>query len=126
MFIQSRVGEWNKWIPFSLATPPQEYELPLAEGIEKLLAMYWKDQFNIVSGCFNIQLLSIQPDEFPIIATLPEGFRPQYSCFSVAVTSEGEAIGLSIDTLGVIRLENAKVDLSGKYCKALFSFVSVN
>ena len=111
---------------FSTATPPQEYDLPLAEGIEKLLAMYWKDQFNIVSGCFNIQLLSIQPDEFPIIATLPEGFRPQHSCFSVAVTSEGEAIGLSIDTLGVIRLENAKVDLSGKYCKALFSFVSVN
>lgn len=76
MFIQSRVGEWNKWIPFSLATPPQEYDLPLAEGITALQpCTYYKNQFSEVTlgGC-----TSGSVSDGATIATLPEGFRPDH------------------------------------------------
>lgn len=76
MFIQSRVGEWNKWIPFSLATPPQEYELPLAADITNYAtSVYHKNQFNEVSVRVSVSATNAIQNG-ATIATLPEGFRP--------------------------------------------------
>lgn len=64
------------WIKLAPATPPQEFDLPLAEGWTGL-AKYYKTQENI---CFiELDILknaTIQNGE--VLATLPEGFRPSY------------------------------------------------
>lgn len=75
MFIQSRVGEWNKWIPFSLATPPQEYDLPMANEIPTGTCFYSKTQDGVVTirGYLNNIMI---PGNVVVIATLPSGFRP--------------------------------------------------
>lgn len=73
---------WSKWARIATATPPQEYDLPLADGISTYgKSTYWKTQDGI---CFiNIALYSTQPitTEF-VIATLPAGFRPSVKVFA--------------------------------------------
>ena len=68
--------KWSGWQPISTATPPQEFDLPLAEGFSKhYCASYCKTQEGMVtvalwiagSGAANVETT---------IATLPEGFRP--------------------------------------------------
>lgn len=64
------------WIYFSTATPPQEFDLPLADGITALQpCTYWKNQFGEVTiyGCTYGSVT-----EGETIATLPEGFRPDH------------------------------------------------
>lgn len=67
---------WSKWARIATATPPQEFDLPLADGWTGL-AKYYKTQENI---CFiELDILknaTIQNGE--VLATLPEGFRPSY------------------------------------------------
>lgn len=69
-------GIWHPWVCHALAEPPQEFDLPLAEGWTGL-AKYYKTQENI---CFiELDILknaTIQNGE--VLATLPEGFRPSY------------------------------------------------
>ena len=69
-------GHWSEWKTLATATPPQEFDLPLAEGWTGL-AKYYKTQENI---CFiELDILknaTIQNGE--VLATLPEGFRPSY------------------------------------------------
>lgn len=58
------------------ATPPQEYDLPLSEGITALQpCTYYKNQFGEVTlgGC-----TSGSVSDGATIATLPEGFRPDH------------------------------------------------
>ncbi len=64
------------WIKLATATPPQEFDLPLAEGITALQpCTYWKNQFEEVTiyGCTYGEVT-----EGDTIATLPEGFRPDH------------------------------------------------
>lgn len=75
-----RAGEsqmsWTGWKEIPTATPPQEYSLPVADGFSSNpSAKYWKDQFNQVHFrvyCTTQSSLS----SGGVIATLPEGFRP--------------------------------------------------
>lgn len=75
-------GHWSAWEPLSTATPPQEFDLLLAEGWlpidARYAAVYWKTQESIV----NISL-SLKSDHTvtngEIIATLPAEFRPKKS-----------------------------------------------
>lgn len=69
-------GVWGEWVEFVTATPPQEYDLPLAEGITALQpCTYYKNQFSEVTlgGC-----ISGSVSDGATIATLPEGFRPDH------------------------------------------------
>lgn len=69
-------GSWSQWEPIATATPPQEYDLPLADGITALQpCTYYKNQFGEVTlgGCTS-GLVS----DGVTIATLPEGFRPDH------------------------------------------------
>lgn len=73
---------WSEWTKLSDTTPPQEYNLPLAEGISTYgKSTYWKTYNGI---CFiNFALNSTQPiTNESVIATLPVGFRPSVTVFA--------------------------------------------
>ena len=66
------------WKPFALATPPQEYDLPLADGVSDgggNVSRYWKNQFGEVGICVYVNATSLSGG-VKTIATLPTGFRP--------------------------------------------------
>ena len=119
---------WSGWAPVATATPPQEYDLPLANGLQKIHSVYWKDQFNIVSGYFNVQI----PNSGGLssgtqIAALPEGFRPGHLAYFPGVVSDGTSFGIRISGDGSILTENFDLtdpENEGRYLKAFFSFVS--
>ena len=123
----SGVIHWQDWKQIVLATPPQEFDLPLAEGVSAVSSAYWKDQFGVVTGHFNVLVSSSQTGSSPVIATLPEGFRPSRQANATAVVSSGESLGLLVRQTGEIQLQDAaSVTLEGKYVKGLFSFVSAS
>lgn len=68
-------GHWSEWKTLATATPPQEFDLPLAEGLGKYgKCTYWKTQDGI---CFvNFAVASSGLHNETVIATLPAGFRP--------------------------------------------------
>ena len=118
---------WNPWRLLATATPPQEFYLPLAEGVSAVSSAYWKDQFGVVTGHFNVLVSSSQTGSSPVIATLPEGFRPSRQANATAVVSSGESLGLLVRQTGEIQLQDAaSVTLEGKYVKGLFSFVAAS
>ena len=118
-------GTWTEWSRLATATKPQEFDLPLAEGVSAVSSAYWKDQFGVVTGHFNVLVSSSQTGSSPVIATLPEGFRPSRQANATAVVSSGESLGLLVLVTGEIQLQDAaSVTLEGKYIKGLFSFVA--
>ena len=118
---------WDGWEAIATATPPQEFDLPLAEGLSAVSSAYWKDQFGVVTGHFNVLASSPQTGSSPVIATLPEGFRPSRQANATAVVSSGESLGLLVRQTGEIQLQDAaSVTLEGKYIKGLFSFVAAS
>lgn len=60
------------------ATPPQEFNLPLADGISGT-AKYSKDQFGIVRLYMAVVKDAGTITNNEILGTLPEGFRPKTS-----------------------------------------------
>lgn len=65
------------WIKLAPATPPQEFDLPLAEGYTANGGCkYSKDQFGIVRVVGNINKSSGTFASNTPFATLPAGFRP--------------------------------------------------
>ena len=68
---------WGSWESAATATPPQVFDLPLSYGwTEHRASEYFKTQENIVTVYFQVHTSSTQGGEV-IVATLPEGFRPQ-------------------------------------------------
>ena len=86
-------NRWSEWFPLANATPPQEYALPLAEGVTTVGAVYKnvysKDQFGIVRVWFSVRFESI-PASGTHVFNLPEGFRPDSTCCAAAVLSMAE------------------------------------
>ena len=118
-------ADWKEWVQIPACTPPQEFDLPLAEGVSAVSSAYWKDQFGVVTGHFNVLASSSQTGSSPVIATLPEGFRPSRQANATAVVSSGESLGLLVLVTGEIQLQDAaSVTLEWKYIKGLFSFVA--
>ena len=91
------------WERVADTTPPQEYSLPLAEGItEYQPCTYHKNQFNEVTIHFNGQGTIT---EAMLLGTLPEGFRPAkiYDIPAVYRTADGyHAGGIVLWTDGTI------------------------
>lgn len=70
-------NQWIGWKLQALATPPQEFDLPLAEGYTASGGCkYSKDQFGIVRVVGNINKSSGTFASNTPFATLPAGFRP--------------------------------------------------
>lgn len=80
-------GHWSEWKTLATATPPQEFDLPLAEGLGKYgKCTYWKTQDGI---CFvNFAVASSGLHNETVIATLPAGFRP-----AGVVIAGGQGVG---------------------------------
>ena len=71
---------WYDWMEVAQCKTPDYHALSLADGIQSHgTAVYWKDQFNVVSIIFDYgskKSGSFTPDDWELLATLPEGFRP--------------------------------------------------
>ncbi|WP_125116501.1 hypothetical protein [Agathobaculum sp. Marseille-P7918] len=68
----------SPWYRVATGTPPQEYNLPLVDGISGT-AKYSKDQFGIVRVYMAAVKDSGTITNNEILGTLPEGFRPKTS-----------------------------------------------
>ena len=81
VWFQSRNQDgWTNWVQLAKCETPEMHELPLADSINRLgTAAYWKNAFNEVTVVFDYGEKSndnFVPDQWTLIATLPEGFRP--------------------------------------------------
>ena len=72
-------NQWIGWKLQALATPPQEFNLPLADGFTNggNASTYWKDQFGVVHVEFCVQKSGSTYETADVFATLPAGFRPK-------------------------------------------------
>lgn len=71
------------WYEIATATPPQEFDLPLAEEMQPLPAYgsnkYWKNQFNEVTLTISVTKTDMNTNDIDngsVICYLPAGFRP--------------------------------------------------
>ena len=78
----------NGWHTVATATPPQEYDLPLAEGITaQVNATYCKTQEGIVFVAGWVQGAALSMT----VATLPAGYRPNKATqFAVPQSSDAD------------------------------------
>lgn len=91
VWIQRNDGiSWSKWKRFSTATPPQEYDLPLAQGVVGT-AKYFKTQEDII----HITLSAVEKSQWnsgDLISNLPEGFRPASDLWYCAAVGDGTSV----------------------------------
>lgn len=102
-------GTWSGWIRIATATPPEEYDLPLAAGWQKegwSECKYSKTQDGIVHINFATKNTADVPAG-TVIATLPVGYRPTYAVDASAVLSNAAGTNIYngyvvIDATGVV------------------------
>ena len=115
-------GVWKGWKPIATATPPQEFDLPLADGYTPQYThscIYYKTQETIVG--VNVVLVGeIPANSDVIIGTLPAGFRPKATCRGVAGShfSPYGVGSVSIDGNGniIVRFTAAQVRCNFTIC----------
>ena len=90
-------GEWTEWVPQANATPPQEFDLPLADGLQSVTIhgsnKYWKNQFNEVGIIISVTKTDVGTNDIEntsLLATLPAGFRPATIVSGAAFVDRGE------------------------------------
>ena len=103
----SGVWNWTKWVEFATATPPQEYDLPLSEGVSVLVGAkhaYSKDQFNKVIVHISVDGSTVFAAGDNVIGSLPVGFRPSTSVHSTgwSITGNGTTVGIYIHPDGTV------------------------
>lgn len=80
---------WSDWVPIATAIPPQEYDIPLADGWEHTHTWdkncYLKTQENVVIVNFNAENnnVSVQAGNDYTMGYLPAGFRPNKTVIGV-------------------------------------------
>ena len=116
---------WTNWYRFATATSPQEYDIPLTEGISGT-AKYFKIQENVVS----IILSDINKSQWvsnETIGVLPEGFRPKEVLTFSANVGDGAATiggcGIRINTNGIITVVGYAV-IGGIGISSMCMFIS--
>lgn len=102
---------------------PQTYPLPVPAGFTSM-ARYHKNQFGEVTVVGQVLAPSAFTDN-QVIATLPEGFRPQSNFGSVPATLSGPFAPscLSVNTSGEIAIRAAG-NTSATYVYISFTFVA--
>ena len=122
-----RYGEaWRKWEPIATATPPQEYDLPLAAGWSARpgsLCTYYKTQEGIVDITFKANHSGPIPIGTQPLATLPVGFRPRSIVNSVCmdIALSGHAMALWVASDGTIYFSAVKEIPASDLCGVLGS-----
>ena len=113
---------WTGWQPLATATPPQEFDLPLVEGLTALHpSTYRKDQFSVVTvgGAISGDMIIGKG-----IATLPAGFRPSEVIERDAtfISSKGRIAGsIQVNLSGEITL-NTDTNITAVFFE--LSFIS--
>ena len=104
-------GAWrqSRWAPIATATPPQEYDLPLAEGcVAHYPSTYHKEQNGKVYGELVVKHTTAGAVDGMPLCTLPEGYRPlknRARAATIAGTGNYDHAGsIDIDVYGVVRL----------------------
>ena len=92
----------------STATPPQEFDLPLASGFSGT-AKYSKDQFGKVLLTIDI---TGSYSNATVIGTLPAGFRPSETVTVLARIGGGFST-IDIDSTGEVKSYNISGSVSG-------------
>ena len=101
-------GTWTGWAKNTTATPPQQFDLPMAEGlIQSSASWYSKDQFGQVHvhGAISAGSGSLGWDT--LVATLPEGYRPGAKIEAPATFASGGKNGsgaVAVSTDGTIKV----------------------
>lgn len=93
----------GRWAKLATATPPQEFDLPLAEGISGL-AKYSKDQF----GRVQLRGWVTGATANSVVATLPSGFRPASGAHFIQAISSSTQNGIAcvvVRTDGTVYIE---------------------
>ena len=116
-------GHWSEWKTLATATPPQEFDLPLAEGWSGT-AKYFKTQENI---CV-LSLSVTKNDAFEIndlISTLPADCAPAYSMSRPASAfAPHSACTVLLAEDGSIRLEDVTTLTTQRVLYANIVFLS--
>ena len=81
---------WSPWHSIVLAAPPQEFDLPLAEGIGNS-AKYSKDQL----GRVQLRGWITGATADTVVATLPAGFRPASAAHFIQAISSSSQCGIA-------------------------------
>lgn len=90
---QALNGSFWPWVKLATATPPQEYDLPLAEGWQAIIpSLYAKNQFSEVTINARLKYTG-NFERGAVFATLPEGYRPnkQVTVFARVVNSQNQS-----------------------------------
>ena len=121
-------GIWGSWIPIANATPPQEFSLPLAVGIDAYgKSTYWKTQDGICFVNIAAHPSSASIIDGSIIATLPEGFRPDMDTYAAGhgFTHSGTRIALDVKVIpdGTIKIWTAS---ALEFCSCFVGFVAAS
>lgn len=84
------------WIKLAPATSPQEFDLPLADGLQVVFGYgsnkYWKNQFGEVGVTLCITKTDVGTNDIEntsLLATLPAGFRPATMISGAAFVDRG-------------------------------------
>lgn len=108
--------EWGPWSdPLATATPPQEYDLPLAAGFTTApTAKYSKNQEGIVTVNLSLSTTTGKTMSLgDVVATLPSGFRPTAEIHApwYVNTADGSAYSakLNVGGDGSIRSWNSPI-----------------
>lgn len=106
-------------------TPPQEYDLPLADGwTVHRRSVYFKTQDNVVTVYFQVKTAVPKRGEF-IIATLPDGFRPSSVIGGIGYSACNDQY-FPADTKIYENGEITSFNVVGEseYCTGFFTFVA--
>lgn len=108
-YIGERSSIGDHWTKLATATPPQEFNLPLAEGWSGWIR-YSKDQFGKVSA-YGLVAKSTALISGDFIGTFPEGFRPS-NARPMPIASNSANDGKSFATSGYVH-SDGRLTLSG-------------
>ena len=81
---------WRTWTKTALVIPPQEFDLPLAEGVGDS-AKYSKDQL----GRVQLRGWITGATADTVVATLPAGFRPASAAHFIQAISSSSQCGIA-------------------------------
>ena len=91
-------------VDIATATPPQEFDLPLADGVVlRSGTTYWKDNTGMV-GVNGVISLGDSMEARMEIGTLPAGFRPASDKAGILVSVSGYVVPVSVYPFGVIAI----------------------
>ena len=121
---------WSKWARIATVTKPQEFDLPLAEGIIATgwgAPLYWKNQFDEVTVLLFVASSSGTISSQQMVALLPAGFRPsnRVSAPAYCNMSSGANGFVSIEPSGEIYISNSSNDVFLNGC-AMISFIAAD